>query len=255
MLDYKPYERLRAAVLQHHAPAIAHEWETLWSVMRRPWPGRLSSRGQLDGHIPYDLNPEVPQRVPELFATRAIYVWGAWSGEVARTQYIGIADRQTLDIGRFKNRYPDELRMAASYKAVFRAIPEEFCARCGVRYPSFEKNGIPTRDGRITRIPRASRYAKVDLRNLWHFVIPVPGAPGGRRDADLHAIETALIQHVSADLFGKWRDGERLAFPLMNIHHVGRNALVDSRLRDAYKGWLCEGRWWQEMNQLCGIGV
>lgn len=262
MLDYEPYERLRAAAAKDDADAIAVEWERLWTTMRNPCSSTELSCGKLDGHIPYDMNPRVPQRVPELFASRGIYVWGAWSGDGARTQCIGKADKQTLDIGRFKERYRDELRTAAKYEEVFRGIPEMFRAECGRKYEVFQQRGIRIPTKKTTRTPRASRYAKVGLRNLWHYVIPAPSATGGLEDEGRRAedkgmrdVEIALIRHVSATLFASWRDRGKRAFPLLNLQHVSLNPLVDSSLQDSYNEWLAHGTWWREMNQLCGLDV
>ena len=183
-------------------------------------------------------------------------MWGAWIGDRARVQYIGKADRKPF-AHRFRRRYADELRIAHKYGAALRDLPESFPIRTvSTRVERYSRLGLQ-RPKRSTRPPRAERYAKIGLDNLWYYFIPAPGEARTARDEDLDEIETALIQLENTRLFAAFERGERRAFPLLNQNKLdpGKFLSDGAEIRHAYWGWVRDGSWWEEMDEMCRRGA
>jgi hypothetical protein len=242
-----------------HAPnesALSATWTELLKQASHPMATLPGPHEPLVRHIPHNHTAHVWDLMPHLFGHRGIYVFGAWTGDDARVQYIGIADAQSLE-SRFLQRYLDELTMAQN--RAFLRCDEDFSVG---RLPSMQKYidlGIEVDPSRPHRPMRAERYAKVGLRHLWYFVLPAPGKPvpqfdatGKRRmDPLIGRLEGALSKRTSAALFRAHRSNQDRCFPLLNRNKIGPDFLPNDRAtRAAYSGWLREGTWWPEMASL-----
>jgi hypothetical protein len=253
-MQYEWYECLSTAVRAQDRQALRRCWSSVRQTASQPWTAAPGPGTPLDGHIPYDLDTRIWKRAPSVFEGRGIYLWGAWTGEAARIQYIGIADRQSVE-SRFRQRYAYELRLAKAHEAAFRALPDSFRPKPGDDVKRFADAGIPVRSKQPTRVRRSDRYAKIGLQNLWHFVIPVPGKPGANAAADqsLGAVEDALISLANAGLFGLNQRGAAFAFPLVNIQGASSNSDIPDGMAGQFHSWLFDGPWWVEMNRHLGV--
>ena len=250
-MKFQWYSQLSAAISSGDKEAFKTIWNSIRAVSAPPWSSVPTPNEILNGHIPFDLTPQVWKRAPAVFLDRGIYMWGAWVGDAARIQYIGVADAQTVE-SRFRQRYANELRTALRYQKPLRSLPEAFSAKYGsINLQRYLDVGIAVNEKRQTRVPRSERYAKVGLASLWHFVIPVPGAPGSAEGSDpmLRSVETALIHLANAELFDLHRTASALAFPLVNRLGVHPNPRVPDEHGTAYSSWLFDGTWWEEMNR------
>jgi len=215
--------------------------------MAHPWTGVC-----LDGHVPFVDFGHASDILRPIFRQRGLYVWGAWAGERTRIQYVGISTKLG---GRFGNRYiagprsrtrPSalhrEINLAAAFAESFQRLADDFSPlREAVNADRYRSETIPVRPSQITRRPRAERYAKVGLANLWYYLIP---APPTVTKGELEAIESALVKVANAELCERWSRGDSLSWPLLNVIHAqdATNPHVPPREHARYSDWIA-GAW------------
>jgi hypothetical protein len=213
--------------------------------MSRPWDGRSRS-----GHVPFKDFERARDVLRESLKQNGLYVWGAWTGDDARVQYVGISRRLGKRIsnryyaGRISMHRPTairrEINLAEAHEATFRQLPDDYTPlRKNVDVKKFIGAGIPVWEGGPTRLPRAERYAKVGLANLWYFLIPAPA------NAELQPVEEALVHASNAWSCDADVRGKEHGWPLLNVDYVKdrENPFLGEVGEGRYLSWL-RGSWW-----------
>jgi hypothetical protein len=253
---FSDYEALCAAVkspLEFRA-----RWEALLNKrVVQPHMFDIAQATHLKGHLPHEEEGRpIWERAWRFFDCRGLYVWGAWTGDAARVQYIGIADTESIG-DRFSHRYADELAVARSHGHILRGRKESFCIGTKADVESYRRDGVPVKDGKTTRPARSERYAKLGLNNLWYFLLPASALSETQTKEDrdtLINVEGLLIETTSILLWEHFARKPEWSFPLLNRTHVtGRRFLKKSSQREDYNQWLRHGKWWPYMDRLMGL--
>lgn len=246
---YEWYERLMSA-----AESSPHELKEAWLelIEQIAYSGnRDQAFGREARHIPHHDLCALLTIEYEPVLRPGLYVKGAWTGDGARVQYVGIAPKAPL-AEHFTNRSANEWSLAQIHSSALRALPESFSPRLESdlqRERRYLDVGISDVVGKSHRLQRAERYAKVGLDNFWYYFFPSPEPVGEALTRRLNRLQRRLIQLANAELFERWVKAADHAFPLLNKTHFR----TDTRTRPnpyspvnavAYNNWL-DGEWWE----------
>lgn len=225
--------------------------------MERAWDGSVVD-GEPTGHVPHpDMVRLLDERNP-LVEQLGVYVWGAWRGDAARVQYVGIAHNQPIR-KRFR-RYRDEWLRAENHATVLRGRREDFSPnRESKSERELRYSSLPGSKNWSHRLQRAERYAKIGLPNLWYCILPAPDLRGPLLTRLLKDVESHLIQLTNALLFEGFQAKRARSYPILNKTYFGlgsrrranQHAPADAA---AYTAWIEGPVWWSEWNRECGLG-
>lgn len=239
---YLVYKSLKRLVGANKPEELLIGWQLLVeSRMAKAWSKQVATfRGFTSAHVPYSDFGVAFDILEETLSQRGLYVWGSWVGREARVQYIGITAKSFKH--RFKRyvtksgtRKNCEITIAERHEQVLRALVDDW--KPHIRRSDLQKYievGLQPPLRLATRFPRAERYAKNGLQNLWYYLIPAPPTTTKR---ELCQIESQLVHAANSNLFWQWYAGKPHSFPLLN-KVTRHNLFMDPQYQDLYDAWL-----------------